>query len=90
MFALAWNYSCAPTRHKMFESRTPVRRANACATTARVATLTLSPFAGATVILIGTNLSPFSRRVAIAMRILGIDYERRLWSTQKNLSLIHI
>lgn len=35
-------------------------------------------------ILLGTNLSPFSRRVAIAMRLLGIDYERRLWSTQKD------
>jgi glutathione S-transferase len=36
------------------------------------------------VILLGTNLSPFSRRVAITMRLLGIDYERRLWSTQKH------
>jgi glutathione S-transferase len=36
------------------------------------------------VILLGTNQSPFTRRVAIAMRLLGIDYQRRLWSTQKH------
>jgi glutathione S-transferase len=36
------------------------------------------------VILLGTNQSPFTRRVAIAMQLLGIDYERRLWNTQKH------
>lgn len=35
-------------------------------------------------ILIGTNLSPFTRRIAVAMHLLGIRYERRLLSTQKD------
>jgi len=37
-------------------------------------------------ILIGRNRSPFSRRVAVSMRLLGIDYEHRPLTTWSNFS----
>lgn len=36
-------------------------------------------------ILVGRNRSPFSRRVAVTLRLLGLDYEHRPYTTWSNL-----